>query len=212
VRAAGDIGAFVIVSEQAVAAGVRRIEALTGPGAIEEIQRQRRILREASQALKSAPKDVPERIAQLQKSVKEAKKKQASGAAADVGSALDKLKDELTERGGVSSAVVDLPELDLAALRELAGRAKSLSKDLALGLFGREGERVPFLVISQGAAQQRGVKAGDVAREIAALLGGGGGGKPDLAQGQGTNADALGAALDRVAGLFGERLGESARS
>jgi alanyl-tRNA synthetase len=84
VTAAGDIGPFVILSERAVQAGVRRIEAVTGPAAVEEIQRQRRILRETAANLKTGVDEVPARIELLQTQLKEAKKASAKAQGGDV--------------------------------------------------------------------------------------------------------------------------------
>ena len=202
VRRAGDIGPFVLASEGAIQAGVRRIEALTGTAALDYLQEQRRLLTQAARTLKVAPGDVSERIEALQKQVKDAKKKQKASAQADVGTALEQVKAALEERGGLAAGVVDLPGLDQAALREVATRAKSLSRDLALVLFGRDGERVPFLAVCQGAALEQKIKAGDLARAVAGVLGGGGGGKPDMAQGQGLSADAIPEAVAAVTARF----------
>jgi alanyl-tRNA synthetase len=117
------------------------------------------------------------------------------------------LKSKLATRGGVLSGVVDLPELDGEAIRELGDRAKSLSKDVAVVLFGRQEGRVPFLVACEGAALERGLKAGDVAKAIAAQLGGGGGGRPNLAQGQGLDAGKVTAALDDARRALDAKLG-----
>jgi alanyl-tRNA synthetase len=202
VRAAGDIGPFVIVSERAVAAGVRRIEALTGPAAVAEVQRQRRVLREAAASLKTAPDDVPARVEQLQAQIKEARKKEKAQAGADVGQALERVRGALAQKHGYAAAALDLPELDARALRELGDRVKSLGPDLALGLFGRDGDKAPFLIACRGAARERGLDAGALAKELAPLLGGGGGGRPDQAQGQGQRPDAVPQAVKRLAEAF----------
>ena len=174
VARAGDIGPLLIVSEGAIQAGVRRIEALTGVEAIGAMQGQRGVLRSAARALKASPDELVARLEQLQDKLKEAKKKSKAASASDVGSALDKVKAALADRGAFRSAIVDLPELDQGALRELGTRAKGLEGDLALALFGRADGRVPFLVVCQGAALEGGVKAGELAKAVAGVLGGGG--------------------------------------
>jgi len=198
VTAAGDIGPFVILSERAIQAGVRRIEALTGPAAVHEIQRQRRILREAAHALKSSPDEVPARLAALQKEAKEAKKKTAATSAGDVAATLDRLKAALDDRKGIRTAVFDAPDLDLAGVRDLADRAKGLAPSLAVAVFGRDGERVPYVIVCQGLPAAAKLSAGDLAKTASRHLGGGGGGRPDLAQGQGQDARALPAALAEI--------------
>ena len=198
VSAAGDIGPFLILSERAIQAGVRRIEALTGPAAVQEIQRQRRLLREAAQTLKSSPEDVPARLAALQKEAKEAKKKTAATSAGDVAASLERLKGALAETKGIRHAVFDAPDLGLAAVRDLADRAKGLAPSLAVAVFGREGERVPFVIVCQGLPPGAKLSAGDLAKAVSRHLGGGGGGRPDLAQGQGQDAGSLPAAIGEI--------------
>jgi len=207
VRAAGDIGPFLIVSESSIQAGVRRIEAITGPAAVEAIQEQRRLLEHSAHALKVKPSEVPERIVALQTQVKEAKKQKKAAAGADVASALQEIKGELAERNGVLAGVVVREDLDAGALRQVGERVKSLAPDLAVAVFGREGDKVPFLVFCLGKAQDLGLGAGVLAKGIATHLGGGGGGRPDVAQGQGLDAAGLGAARDYVAAELGRTLG-----
>ncbi|MCE9595009.1 MAG: alanine--tRNA ligase [Planctomycetes bacterium] len=195
VAAAGDIGTFVIASERALQAGVRRIEALTRDRAVEHVQAQRRTLDGAARALKTNPEELAGRIEQLQKEVKELKKKGEKSAVLDVGSAFDTLKSARVQRGDVHCTVLDFPELDTAALRDLGDRARSLGADQAVVLFGRADGRVPFLIVFEGASLKKGLKAGELAGKISAVLGGGGGGKPTLAQGQGLSPDKVGEAL-----------------
>ncbi len=211
VRAAGDIGPFWILSEAAIQAGVRRIEALTGPGALEHMQRQRGFLLEASRALKTAPEELPARIEALLAQAKEAKKKQKAGAKADVGAAFERLKAALAERGGVACAVLDVPEIGGRALGELGDRAKALGPDHALALFAREGDKVPFLVLCGGRAGELGLKAGELAKRVAKILGGGGGGRPDRAQGQGLRAERIEEARQTVEQTFQNALSDAAR-
>jgi alanyl-tRNA synthetase len=208
VRAAGDIGPFVIVSEAAIQAGVRRVEALTGEAATRHVQHQRQLLREVSRDLKAAPDELPERVRALAKQVKEAKKQARAGAKADVGSAFERLKQEAGDRGGVRVAVLDLPEVGGAGLRELGDRAKSLGPDHALVILTREGDKVPFLVLVGGAARERGLDAGKLAGRLADVLGGGGGGRPDRAQGQGLSAEGVDEALEAARGALDEALGQ----
>ncbi len=195
VRAAGDIGPFVILYERAVAAGVRRIEALTGAEAVAHLQAQRRTLTAAAQALKSAPDELLARIEQLQTQLKEARKREAVSNKADLATLFESLKSRLTVRDGVLSGVADLGEVDGEAVRELGDRVKSLSKDLAVVLLGRAEGRVPFLIACEGAALSKGLKAGELAKLAARHLGGGGGGRPNLAQGQGLDSKAAPAAV-----------------
>ncbi len=202
VRAAGDIGPFVILSERAIQAGVRRIEALSGPAAVEWIQGQRRALCAAARALKSAPDEVPARVEALQAELKEARKKGAQGAAAESAGALERLRGALSDRGGVRCGVLDAPELDQSGVRELGERARGALRDAAFVLLGRQEDRVPYLVACSGRALERGLKAGEIARELNKHLDGRGGGRPELAQGAGQDATAVAAAKAAIEELF----------
>ena len=194
VAAAGDIGPFVIVSESAIQAGVRRIEALTGTAAVAQIQRQKRLLRETAQLLKAPVDELPERIEALQKSLKDARKKEKEGAKGDLDGAFAAVKAALTSLDGLQVGAVAV-ELDLATLRELAGRVKTLAPDLAVVLLGVEGDKAPWIAIAQGEALTRGWDARHAPAFLAPHLGGGGGGRPELAQGQGQKASGRPGAL-----------------
>jgi alanyl-tRNA synthetase len=190
VRAAGDIGPFVIASESAIQAGVRRIEAVTGPEAVAHLQRQRRELLEASRALKTTPDELATRIEELQKKLKEAKKDAAKHSKSDLEQVLARARSALHEQEGLALGVVET-ELDLEGLRELAVRLRGASADLAAVLVGREGERVPWIVCVQGQGLARGLDARNGVAFLKQRLGGGGGGKSELCQGQGQDAAAL---------------------
>lgn len=200
VRAAGDIGAFLIKEERAIQAGVRRIEALTGPAAVAEIQHQRRVLREAATQLKSAPEDIGARIAQVLASAKEAEKKAAAAAKGDLGKYWSEVQAALVEVAGTKLAVLDMPSANGEAVRELAEKAKAAHPQVLLALFGREEGRVPFVVVCQGVA---GKNAGQLAKSLGPHLGGGGGGRPDMAQGQGQKPEGVGAAVATMKLAFG---------
>ncbi|MFT7484658.1 MAG: alanyl-tRNA synthetase [Candidatus Paceibacteria bacterium] len=195
VSAAGDIGPFLILSERAVSAGVRRIEALTGAAAFDEIQRVRATLRASAGLLKTQPDELVGRIEALQTKLKEASKQKKQSAGGDINAAFEGAKQLLSERESVLYGVLDVPDLNGQSLDELAGRIASLSDSVAVVLIGREGDRVPFQVLSTGLAQERGLKAGPFAKTLGGHLKGGGGGRPDRAQGQGTDASGLEAAV-----------------
>ena len=97
---------------------------------------------------------------------------------------------------------LDAPELDQAGVRELGDRARGKLKDAAYAILGRQDGRVPFVVVCDGEALARGLKAGDIAGLLKRHLGGGGGGKPALAQGAGQDAEAVPAALAGLDELF----------
>lgn len=194
----GDLGSFAILSEKAIQAGVRRIEAVVGRPAGKHFREQRALLAQAQDLLKTSAQEVPERISALQGDLKEAKKKARQAAMGDLGALADKVKSELEEANGVLWGVVAVGEIDANGLRELSARAKSFSPDHCITLLGQSDGKVPFLVLSGGAAMNKGLKAGDLAKTLAGFLGGGGGGRPDAAQGQGLNPDGLNDAMEAV--------------
>jgi alanyl-tRNA synthetase len=201
VRATGDIGPFLIVSEGSVAAGVRRIEAVTGEAAIERMLDQQRVLEESGRALRATWSEVPEQIEALQERIRglerEAERLRGQLAAARAGDLLDQA-------------------VDVSGLRVLAARAEVDGKDALRQMGDRLRDRMGSGVLVLGAVIDgqpsllamvtpdlvaRGVKAGDIVRETAAIVDGRGGGRPELAEAGGKDAAKLDAALAAVAGI-----------
>ena len=201
VRATGDVGPFLIVSEGSVAAGVRRIEAFTGDAAIERMLTQQRVLDESGKALRATWSDVPEQIDALQERVR----------------GLERENERL--RGQLASARAgDLLDraIDVKGLRVLAARADVDGKDALRQMGDRLRDRMGSGVVVLGAVIDgrpsllamvtpdlvaRGVKAGDIVRETAAIVDGRGGGRPELAEAGGKDAAKLDAALAAVVGI-----------
>ncbi|MFT7676732.1 MAG: alanyl-tRNA synthetase [Planctomycetota bacterium] len=198
VERSGDIGPFVVLTEKAIQAGVRRIEGLTHQTALSFLQGQRRILTGIAMDMKAKTEEIPERLAALQGQLKEAKKKQKQAASGDAGALFDTVKAALETRAGVQYAVIDLGDVDAGGLRDLGERLQGLGGDLCVVALGRAGGKVPFLILCLGEAQKKGLGAGSLAKELAGILGGGGGGRPEVAQGQGLNPDRAGEALAHV--------------
>ncbi|MEW6073032.1 MAG: alanine--tRNA ligase [Planctomycetota bacterium] len=184
VASTGDVGLVLVVSEGAIQAGVRRIEAVAGAAALALVQDERRILAGAARALKAPREELVARIADLQARMREARKQAGASAKAGVEAAFAGVREGLERRDGIALgfACVGLP---LEGLRDLATRLKGAEPDLAAILVGLDGERVPWIAIVQGAALARGHDARKAAELLRARLGGGGGGRPELAQGQG---------------------------
>ncbi len=206
VAATGEIGPFAILLERAIQAGVRRIEAVTGRAALEHFQETRDLLGQVASRLRVPPAEVPERVEGLMTQLQEARKAASAAASAAVAGTLDEVRERLERRGEVLVGAVDLPEHDGAALRELAERIPSLGPDLAVALLGREGKRVPFSIVCRGRALDAGLAAGALAKGLKTHLGGGGGGRPEVAQGQGNRPDGVPAALAALDEAFAEAL------
>ncbi|WP_420001246.1 alanine--tRNA ligase [Acinetobacter sp. LF10] len=182
VKRTGDIGLFKITSEGGVAAGVRRIEAVTGTKALETVQKAETDIQIINSLLKAQKDQTVEKVeaivetaSSLQKQIEQLNQKLASFQAAD-------LLDQVKEIAGRQTLITSVKGLDAKSLRNLHDSVKSKLEDAVIILAGVEGDKVSLIasVAKQYAAT---LKAGDIIKHLAQELGGKGGGKPDLAQG-----------------------------
>ena len=202
----GDIGLFKIVSEGGVSAGVRRIEAVSGQGALDHVATEERRLNEAAQLLGGNAADIGDKVRallerqkKLERELEAARAKAASGATSDLaGSAV--------QVGGVKVLAARLEGFDAKALREAVDRLKQQLGDAVILLAGASDGKAALVAGVSGAASGR-VKAGELLASVAARINGKGGGRPDLAQGGGDDGPALASALADVEAWVGERLG-----
>ena len=195
VETTGSIGAFVIVSESSIAAGIRRIEALTGQGAVEHIQKQREILLAGASLLKSSPDDLSEKIEKLidtnkvlEKKVNELTEKMSAAETGDVFENVRKV-------GGVKALAAKVNVPDGKALRTLAANLldKLSSGVIALGAESK-GRALLIVLVSKDLTGK--LSAAELIGPIAEKVGGRGGGKPDMAQAGGNDASGLKEALE----------------
>jgi alanyl-tRNA synthetase len=201
----GDIGLFKLVSEGGVSAGVRRIEAVTGQGALDLVASEERRLHEAAALLGGSAGEVVEKVRQLierqkklERELEGLKAKAASGATADLaGSAIDVR--------GIRVLAARLEGFDAKALREAVDRLKQQLGDSVILLAGAAEGKAALVAGVNGAAMGK-VKAGELLAHVASLTGGKGGGRPDLAQGGGDDGPALVSALHGVSGWVEARL------
>ncbi|MCD4487115.1 alanine--tRNA ligase [Chromobacterium vaccinii] len=198
VKRTGDIGPFKIVVEGGVAAGVRRIEAVTGEGALAYIQAQDALIKEAAGALKAQTSDeVVAKIAALQDNVKSLEKELAKLKGQLAASAGDSLADAAADVNGVKVLAVELPGADNTALRETLDKLKDKLGSAAIVLAAK-GDGKVALVAGVTADLTGKLKAGELVNFVAQQVGGKGGGRPDMAQAGGTQPENLGAALKGV--------------
>ncbi|MGG5316321.1 alanine--tRNA ligase [Enterococcus sp. AZ072] len=191
-----DIGLFKIVSESGIGAGVRRIEALTGQEAYEAFREEEDLLVQVAQTVKSPQmKDVVSKTEQLQQQLRELQKeneqlstKLANQQAGDV------FKD-VKEINGTTMITAQVNVKDMNQLRQLADQWKQKNYSDILVLGTGQGEKANLLVAMNPAAVEKGLKAGDLIKAIASKVGGGGGGRPDMAQAGGKNPAGLPDAL-----------------
>ncbi|HEX9244458.1 MAG TPA: alanine--tRNA ligase [Anaeromyxobacter sp.] len=205
VRRAGDIAFFKIASEESIAAGVRRIVAHTGPRAVELSQREAAELRRAAALLRSGAFEVAAKVEAAQRRVKDLEKAlgEASSKAATAQSG--DLASRAREIGGGAKVLAARVQGDGKALRELADK---LRDKLGRGIvaLGSEADGKAILLVAVTKDLTAKVKAGDLVRDAAKLVGGTGGGKPDLAQAGGPDAAGLDKALARIEELASSSL------
>ena len=201
----GDIGVFKILSEGGVAAGVRRIEATTGAGALAYFDAQERRLDEAAALLGGRSDDVVEKLRQLldrqkklEREIESFKAKAAVGATSD-------LATHAIDIGGIKLVAARIEGLDAKALRDAVDALKGKLADAVILLASAEGGKASLVAGVQGKALGK-VKAGELLAHVAAQIGGKGGGRPDMAQGGGQDGPALVAALDGVRDWVSQRL------
>ena len=191
VHATGEIGAFAVVSESAIQAGVRRLEAVTGVAAVQHMQGMRRALRESAALLKGGEHEVPERIQSLLDKMKELKKALPKKSKSELGDMATTLV-EKAERVGDSLVVAGKVDgVDSAELGQLINKLRGTKQSLC-GVLGIVVDGKPQLaVFATDDLAPATLKAGDVIGQIAPLIGGGGGGSPTMARAGGKNAGGI---------------------
>jgi len=201
----GDIGLFKIVSEAGVASGVRRIEAVTGAGALAYVADEERRLGEFAQLLSSNGDEAVDKLRQLFDKQKKLERELESLRAKAAGSATADLAGTAKDVDGIKVVAARLEGLDAKALRDAMDQLKQQLTDCVVLLAGAADGRVSLVAGVNGKAMGR-VKAGDVVAHVASQIDGKGGGRPDMAQGGGSDTPALPGILDGLAGWIGQRL------
>ena len=193
----GDIGLFRITTETGIAAGVRRIEAVTGQAAYRSFLADSDALAATAGYLKVRPQETAEAAAQLQAKLKEAERQLASLQAKQASGLLDDIVDKAVDVHGVSLVAAELPE-SVADLRDAMDKAKAKLKSGVIVFGVRRGSDKVQLIAGVTPDLLDRFHAGNLIREVAATCGGKGGGKPDMAQAGGTVPGKLKEALERV--------------
>ncbi|MPV67841.1 alanine--tRNA ligase [Burkholderia sp. BE17] len=205
VHRTGDIGFFKIVVEGGVAAGIRRVEAITGDNAVRFVQDLDARVNEAAAALKAQPSELTQRIAQVQDQVKSLEKELGALKSKLASSQGDELAQQAIEIGGVYVLAATLDGADAKTLRETVDKLKDKLKSAAIVLAAVEGGKVSLIAGVTPDASKK-VKAGELVNFVAQQVGGKGGGRPDMAQAGGTEPANLPGALAGVKGWVEERL------
>ena len=206
VERTGDIGLFRITLEGASSAGIRRIEAVTGENALADVRRLADTVSRIAGAVKVAPEQTPDRVAQLvsrtrelEKDIERLKQKLASGTGNDLTSAVQEIN-------GIKVLASQLDGADAKALRLAIDKLKDKLGSAVVLLAGTEGDKISLVAgVTKDLAAQ--YPAGDLVRHVASQIGGKGGGKPDMAQGGGSDLAALPGALESVRDWAASRAG-----
>lgn len=204
VRRTGDIGLFKVVAESGVAAGVRRIEAVTGENALAYLQSLETTVDDAAAVLKAPVAELTTRIGGALEQIKALEKELAALKGKLASSQGDELAGQAVEVKGIKVLAAQLDGADAKTLRDTMGKLKDKLKTAAIVLAAVDGDKVQLAAGVTADSTGR-VKAGELVNFVAGQVGGKGGGKPDMAMAGGTNAAALPQALASVAGWVGER-------
>ena len=199
VHRTGDIGLFKIVMEGGVAAGIRRVEAITGDNAVRFVQDLDARINAAAAVLKAQPSELTQRIVQVQDQVKSLEKELSALKSKMASSQGDELAGQAIEVGGVHVLAATLEGADVKTLRETVDKLKDKLKSAAIVLASVEGGKVSLIAGVTSDASKK-VKAGELVNFVAQQVGGKGGGRPDMAQAGGTEPANLPAALAGVRG------------
>lgn len=205
VQRTGDIGLFKIISEQGIAAGVRRIEAMTGMGAVKYVQQGEQQLSELASQLKAKRPEIAERVSQLADKTRDLEK-QLERLQQKLASAQAKtLLDDVQTLNGHAVLVAQVSDMDGKALRTLSDDVKSRLPHAVIVLASVHDDKIAVTAsVDKGLTNQ--VKAGDIIKHVTEQLGGKGGGKPDFAQGGASDIAGLPAVLAALPTWLGEKL------
>jgi alanyl-tRNA synthetase len=197
----GEIGMIKVLSEASIGSGVRRVDALVGLDAFRHLSREHLLVSNLAEQLKSRPDDLPERVGQLVERLRTAERDLEKVRADAVLASAGTLAADAEDVGGTALVAAAAPA-GVAGndLRSLASdvRARLGSRPGVVALFSTDGGKVSFVVATTSAARDRGLAAGKLVGQFAAAVGGRGGGKPDLAQGGGTDPAGVPAAIEAL--------------
>ena len=202
----GMISVFKIVSEAGIAAGVRRIEALTGDGVFAYYQELEDRLNRASALLKTTPAELENKISHLQSEMKALHSENEALKSKLAKDALGDVMDQVQEIKGVKLLAAKLADVDMNGLRDLGDQLKEkLGEGVVVLASGKDG-KVSLLAMATDGALKQGAHAGNLIKGMAAFVGGGGGGRPNMAQAGGKKPEMIDEAIKAAAELLGEQI------
>ena len=200
----GQIRLFKIVSESGVAAGVRRIEALTGNGVMAYYQQTERALDEACTMIKCSRGDLPDRLRTLMRELKSVQGELESLKSKMASSALGDVMEQVVDVNGVKLLALRAPDVDMNGLRELGDQLKEKLGEGVVALASVLNGKVSLLVMATDGAVKAKAHAGKLVQAMAVCVGGGGGGRPNMAQAGGKNPEGIDAAIAKAKEILAE--------
>ena len=207
VKNTGMIGQFKIISESGVAAGIRRIEAITGHNVIKYYENLEHTIAEAAKMLKASPDKLVEKAKHLMEEMKALQSENESLKNKAAKEALGDVMDKVVEIGGVKVLSVEIPDTDGNELRNLGDELKNKLGEGLVFLASAKDGKVNLVAMATDGAVKAGVHAGNLIKAVAPIVGGGGGGRPNMAQAGGKLPDKTGQAVEAVKDEVKKQLG-----
>ena len=204
----GSITVFKILSDTGIAAGVRRIEALTGKNVIEHYKDLEKRLYDVAKAAKAEPSQLLSRIESLFDEIKALKSENEKLKSKLASDSLGDVMNQVKEVAGVKLIAANVPELDMNGLRNLGDKLKDkLGEGVVILASSTAPDKVSLVAMVSQEAISKGAHAGNLIKELAAFVGGGGGGRPNMAQAGGKNAAGIDKAIAKATEVLGKQLG-----
>ncbi len=202
-----DIGLFKILSESGVASGVRRIEAITGTAVYNYFKEMEETLRQAAGLLRTEPAQLVARVEALQKEARELRSENESLKSAAAKEAVGNVSESMEEVGGMKFLCTRISGVEAGGLRDLGDELKTKLGEGMVVLFAENGGKVNLLSMATDGAVKKGAHAGNLIKEVAKIVGGGGGGRPNMAQAGGKNPAGIDEAMAKAKEVFASQIG-----
>ena len=208
VQSTGQIGLFQLTQETGTAAGVRRIEAVTGPGAEALVRNQKEILADLESLLNAQGSDMRDKVAQLLERNRELERELQNTRREQAGSKMDTLVGSAQDVDGVRVVASEVEPSDMDGFRDMADGLRDALGSVGIGVLGANLDgKASLIVVVTDDLIQKGVQAGNVVKAVAQIVGGGGGGRPHLAQAGGKFPEKIGEALAQVPDIIRAQMG-----
>lgn len=204
----GEIGMLIILSEGGVAAGVRRIEAITGIETYRHVQKNQQVIAQITDTLKTQPQNVVQRVDELIHEIKEKDRELNKLKSRLASSSTDDLLDQMQSISGVNTVIQSVDNQEMDDLRKIGDVLREKINSGVIVLASDKGGKVNFIATATKDVLGKGIHCGNLIKEVAKITGGGGGGRPDMAQAGGKNPDKIGDALSLAKEILKKQLKE----